>query len=116
MRALFLAHMLFGFVVACAAQDTSPDYSHTKPGYYGGDGSSAKQAVIAVGFDQSAYAWIAKKYPGSTVLSQSLVVPPGKKRYDVYEVRLRNKKVIHVWFLISGGLDSLFEELGKEHQ
>lgn len=115
MAELVLFPMICGFVAFCAAQDTSPDYSHTKPGYYGGDGSSAKQAVITVGVEQSAYAWIAKKYPGSTVLDQALVVPPGKKRYDVYGVRLRNGKVIQVWFLISGGLDSLFDALQKDH-
>lgn len=46
---------------------------------------------------------------GSKVLDQSLVVPPGKKRYDVYGVRKRDGKIIQVWFLISGGIDGFIE-------
>jgi hypothetical protein len=107
MRTLFFVAIICCSLAGCSTQDAGPDYSRTKPGYYGGDGSSQEQAVIAVGIDQSAYAWIAQKYPGSTVLDQALVVPPGKKRYDVYGVRLRNGKVIQVWFLISGGIDAL---------
>jgi hypothetical protein len=115
-RTLFLLTLISWCICSCTIGDTGPDYSHTKPGYYGGDGSSAEQAVIAVGVDKSPYAWIAQKYPGSTILVQGLVVPPpGKKRYDVYVVRLRNGKEIRVWFLISGGVEGLLEDLQKIH-
>jgi hypothetical protein len=106
MRIFLPAILSLGLLVGCTIQESGPDYSNTKPGYYGGDGSSQEQAVLAVGVDQSAYAWIAQKYPGSKILDQALVVPPGKKRYDMYKVRKRDGKVIEVWFLISGGLDA----------
>ncbi len=115
MRLLLTLSIICWSIFGCSTRDTSPDYSHTKLGYYGGDGSSQEQAVIAVGVEQNAYAWIAQKYPGSKVLMQTLAVPPGKKRYDVYTVRRRNGKTIDVWFLISGGLDAFIEDVQKIH-
>ena len=109
MRKILILALVSASVIPCAQADSGPDYSNTKPGYYGGDGTSSEKAVLVVGVVQSAYAWIAQKYPKSKILSQALVVPPGKKRYDVYEVRLRNGKVIKVWFLISGGIDGFLE-------
>jgi len=106
MRIVLSVITSLGLLVGCTNHDRGPDYSKTKPGYYGGDGSSQQQAVLVVGVEQSAYAWIARTYPGSKVLDQALVLPPGKKRYDLYRVRKRDGKVIHVWFLISGGLDT----------
>jgi hypothetical protein len=107
MRTLVYLIISCGLLAGCASHESGPDYSNTKPGYYGGDGSSQEKAVLAVGVEQSAYAWIAQKYPGSKILDQALVVPPGKKRYDLYRVRKRDGKVIQVWFLISGGIDAL---------
>lgn len=109
MRTLLILVFVGWSVIGCAKADSGPDYSNTKPGYYGGDGSSPEKAVLVVGVEQSADAWIAQKYPRSKILSQALVVPPGKKRYDLYQVRLRNGKVIKVWFLISGGIDAFLE-------
>jgi hypothetical protein len=106
MRILLSLIITCSLFVSCTTRESGPDYSNTKPGYYGGDGSSQQQAVLVVGVEQSAYAWIAQKYPGSKVLDQALVVPPGKKRYDLYRVRRRDGKVIEVWFVISGGLDA----------
>jgi hypothetical protein len=111
MRTLLILALICCSAIGCARADSGPDYSNTKPGYYGGDGSSPEKAVLVVGVEQSAYAWIAQKYPKAEVLSQALVVPPGKKRYDIYQVRLRNGKVIKVWFLISGGIDGFLENL-----
>lgn len=98
-------------VVGCTNSPTAPDYSNTKPGYYGGDGSSQEQAVICVGVDQSPYAWIAQKYPGSKILDQALSVPPGKKRYDVFRIRKRDGKIVQAWFLAGGGIDALVNRL-----
>ncbi len=109
MRTLLIFAVVCWTLAGCAKRDSGPDYSNTEPGYYGGDGTSPEKAVLVVGVEQSAYAWIAQKYPGSKVLSQALVVPPGKKRYDMYRVQLRNGKIIEVWFLISGGIDGFLE-------
>lgn len=98
-------------VFGCSSTPTSPDYSNTKPGYYGGDGSPQAQAVICVGVDQMPYAWIAQKYPGSKILDQALVVPAPKKRYDVCRVRKRDGKVVEAWFVAGGGIDALVEAL-----
>lgn len=85
----------------------SPDLSNVKPGFYGGDGTSQKKAVIAVGLDYSAKRFIRQKYPGSTIETVALVVPPGNKRYDVYRVKKRDGKRIDVWFQLLGGLADL---------
>jgi hypothetical protein len=95
------------FFVGCTSTPSTPDYSNTKPGYYGGDGSSQEQAVICVGVDESPYAWIAQKYPGSKILDQALSIPPGGKRYDVFRVQKRDGTVIKAWFLAGGGIDAL---------
>ena len=84
-----------------------PDLSNVKPGYYGGDGTSEKQAVIAVGLDYSAQRWIAQKYAGSTIIDVALVVPPSGKRYDVYRVKKRDGKIIEVWSQLLGGLSDI---------
>jgi hypothetical protein len=84
-----------------------PDLSKVKPGFYGGDGTSQKKAVIAVGLDYSATRFIAQKYPDSAIETVALVVPPGKKRYDVYRVKKRDGKKIDVWFQLLGGLSDL---------
>jgi hypothetical protein len=105
-----LTLVLLGASVSGVAGDIwseSPDLSKVKPGFYGGDGTSQKQAVIAVGLYYSPKRFIAQKYPGSKILDVSLVVPPGKKRYDVYRVRKRDGKAVDVWFQLLGGLADL---------
>jgi hypothetical protein len=84
-----------------------PDLSKVNPGFYGGDGTSQKKAVIAVGLNYSAKRFIAQKYPGSTIETVALVAPPGKKRYDVYRVKKHAGKKIDVWFQLLGGLSDL---------
>ena len=61
------------------------DLSKVKPGFYGGDGTSQKRAVIAVGLDYSAPRWIAQKYPGSAIQG----------------------KIVDVWFQLLGGLSDI---------
>ena len=110
MRTLLL--LIFCICVAgCTSTPPTLDYSNTKPGYYGGDGSSQRQAVVCVGIDQSPYAWIARKYPGAKILDQALVWPPGKKRYDLFRVRKRDGKVVEAWFVAGGGIDALVDQL-----
>jgi len=101
----------------CADRGITADLSNNKPGYYGGDGSSEKQAVIAIGIENSPAAWIAKKYPGSTIKDQSLVVPRKEaKAFDVYRVEKSDGAVTHVWFSASGGIDDLISNLAsREH-
>ena len=106
----FILSFLFSIAISAFGGDLwseSPDLSKVKPGFYGGDGTSQKRAVIAVGLDHSAKRFIAQKYPGSTIDSVALVVPPGKKRYDVYRVKKRDGKKIDVWFQLLGGLADL---------
>ena len=96
----------------CGAADDiwseSPDLSKVKPGFYGGDGTSEKRAVIAVGLYYSPKRFIAQKYPGSRILDVALIVPStGKKRYDVYRVKKRDGKTVEVWFQLLGGLADL---------
>ncbi|GAB2512136.1 hypothetical protein GCM10027084_28760 [Pseudoxanthomonas sangjuensis] len=102
----FLAIPLVALLCSCSTFG-GPDYSQIEPGYYGGDGSSPEQAVLAVGLNQSGPAWIAEKYPGSTIKMQALAAPPGKKRYDVYTVEKADGETVQVWFLLSGGLSDL---------
>jgi hypothetical protein len=102
--------LLLSISISRAAGDLwseGPDLSKVKPGFYGGDGTSQKRAVIAVGLDYSAPRWIAQKYPGSSVQDVSLVIPPGKKRYDVYRVKKRDGKTVDVWFQLLGGLSDI---------
>jgi hypothetical protein len=104
--ALFFAVLLS----SVQARDLWPegrDLSNVNPGFYGGDGTSQKQAVIAVGPQYSAKRFVAQKYPGATIESVALVVPPGKHRYDVYRVKKRDGKKIDVWFQLLGGLSDL---------
>ena len=78
-----LLSLLLSISISHAAGDLwseGPDLSKVKPGFYGGDGTSQKRAVIAVGLDYSAPRWIAQKYPASSIQDVSLVIPPGKKR------------------------------------
>lgn len=77
-----LAFLLLSIAIFGHAGDLwseSPDLSKVKPGFYGGDGTSQKQAVIAIGLDYSAKRFIAQKYPGSTIETVALVVPPGEE-------------------------------------
>jgi hypothetical protein len=101
----------------CVALGISADLSQKKPGYYGGDGSSEKQAIIAIGIENSPAAWIAKKFPGSTIKEQSLVVPPKEaKAFDVYRVEKSDGTMTDVWFSASGGIDDLISNLAsREH-
>ena len=104
--------MLFTFTISISVLagdlwSEGPDLSKVKLGFYGGDGTSQKKAVSVVGLDYSAKRFIAQKYPGSTIEIVALVVPPGKKRYDVYTVKKRDGKKIDVWFQLLGGLADL---------
>ena len=107
---LYIALFLSVVLISARAGDLWPegrDLSKVNPGFYGGDGTSQKQAVIAVGPQYSAKRFVAQKYPGATIESVALVVPPGKHRYDVYRVKKREGKKIDIWFQLLGGLSDL---------
>ena len=99
--------LFVALLTGCSSPGGGPDFSQVEPGYYGGDGTSQEQAVLAVGLYQSGPAFIAEKYPGSTIKMQALVVPPGKKRYDRYTVQKADGETVQVWFLLSGGLSDI---------
>ena len=77
--------------------------SKLKPGYYGGDGSSPRQAVIAIRLDDeqssdyTAGRWLEEKYPGCFVKA-IWARPSGPEDVRAYRVRKRNGKIIDVWF------------------
>lgn len=102
-----LLTLLLPVLVCSCASSGGRDFSQVEPGYYGGDGSSPEMAVLAVGVHQSGAAWIAEKYPDSTIKMQALSIPPGKKRFDVFTVETADGETIQVWFLLSGGLNDL---------
>ena len=72
--------------------------------YEGGDGTSFETAVIILekssttGIDAE-YAWIDLKYPGNSILSQSML-DKGGHTYDVIEFRDANKDSHSIYFQI----------------
>ena len=89
-------------LIGCAARKV--------PGFYGGDGSSKEQAVEIVGYEYSSYHWIERHFPGATIMSQELVIPPdSKKEYDVITFKTATGEIVNAWFLLSGGPGSVWD-------
>lgn len=98
-RALLLL-LPIAVLSGCASENSQ---GTVKPSYSGGDGSSARQAVIAVGDGDRwiiAGEWLERRYPGCFIKSE--FSPPGAPSgFVVFRVRTRTGKMIDVWFKIT---------------
>jgi len=74
--------------------------------YSGGDGSSAKTAVVITAPNEdkgvaAEYAWLAKHFPGYATRGQSLV-HEDKKIYDTIQFTTKDGKSMTIFFDITG--------------
>lgn len=89
--AIILALLLLG---GCAARKA--------PGFYGGDGSSADEAVVIVGRDYSPFLWLSENYPGSKVIFQERTMNPISGRlYSIITFRTAAGETKKAWFRLT---------------
>lgn len=98
--------MIVMLLSGCSGIGSGPDSSHSDPGYYGGDGTSEEQAILAIGIYQPGPAWIAEKYPGSTVKTQESVYLSSEERYDLFTIQKADGETVRIWFRLPGRPDA----------
>jgi len=72
------------------------------PGFYGGDGSSADEAVEIVGRDYSPFLWLSENYPDSEVIFQERIMHPiSGRHYSVITFRTAEGETKKAWFRLT---------------
>jgi hypothetical protein len=79
------------------------------PGFYGGDGSSADEAVEMVGRDYSPFLWLSENYPDSEVIFQQRVMNPISGRlYSVITFKTAEGETKKAWFRLTERTENIW--------
>lgn len=113
MNARIVAAALLGTALGFGQSEAQPQESAVAPPtpdtslYDGGDGLSAKTAVVIrsgseVAGVRSEYSWISAHYRGAQRVSQALTAwDKDHRRYDIITIKTSDDREVVIWFDIS---------------